>query len=362
MKKIIMIISILLLLSGCYDHKELNDLAVISAININKNNNNYALTLQIINPQKKESESQNKSEFIIYKSTGNNINIAFNNIINKISKKLYEPQIQLLLLDENICKNNLKEVLDYFIRNNESRNEFYVLISKNKNNILENYFSKDIIDTLKTNNNYTGTASLTTLNDLIDTYQNKDKEIVLPILENNQNEISIKYSGIFKNNRLIDYLSQEETITYNLMMNNINNTLITINNNNKYIINELIKPKSNIKLSLKKNKIIINIKATAITRENNYNNNLNRKDNINIIEKKLNNKIKKQIKNFIYKTNKKYKTDIYGFKDLIHKNNLNYYKKNIKNNTNYLNNINIEVKSKITIVNDENLLGGINNE
>lgn len=368
MKKIIILISLLFTLSGCYDHKELNELAVISGIDINKEKDEYNITIQVINQKNKNDKSEeNKSEFVIYKGTGKSLNMAIKDIINKAPQKLYEPQIQVLLVNENICKENIKDVIDFFIRNNEARNEFYVLISKNnKTSILEKIYSKKIINILKSNNNYSGIAPLITLNDLIKTYQNKNIEVTLPIIEkinNNTNEIKITSLGIFKNNKLISYLNEQDATVFNLIMNNINNTIITTNyNNSKYVINELIKPKSKIKFNIRNNKIIINLKATAIIRENNNKIKLEKKDNINKLENDLNKNIEKLIKQSISKTLKKYNSDIYGFKDLIYKNNKKYYKNNIENNKNYLNNINIKINSQISIVNDGNLLGGIDNE
>lgn len=363
MKKIIIVTSILLILTGCYDRTELNDLAIVSGIDISKNKNNYNITMQIINTSKNNKENQN---YKIYEGTGKSINDAINNIINKAPKKLYESQIQILILDENTAKENLKEVLDYFIRNNETRDEFFVLISKNnKTNtpIIKTHYSQDIINTLKSNKKNSGIVSLTTLNELIKKYQNKKVEITLPIIEqtNNNQEINITSTAIFKNNKLIGNINEKESIILNIITNNIENTSITIQDKaSKYITTQLIKPKT--KIYIKNNKINIKITGTALIRENNYKLNLEDKDNINIIQKKLNKNINQEIKKTIKKINKKYNTDIYELKDIIYKHNNKYYKKYIEKNNNYLNNIDISINSKIKLINDNNILGGTNNE
>ena len=370
MKRIIIIISILFFITGCYNQEELNDLAIISAIDISKSKKNYNITLQIINSSKKDTnKSINNTEFIIYEGTGKSINGAVENISNKIPQKLYESQIQILTIDENIAKNNIKEVLDFFIRNNNTQNEFYVLISKREKNnlsIINKFYSKDIINTLKISNKYSGISPLITLNDLIEKYQNKNTEIILPIAESNKEndkEINIKSSAIFKNNKLINTLNKNDTIIYNLITNKINNNLNTTKcNNNKYIINQLIKPKAKWKLNKKTKKIEITITGTALIRENNCNLKLNSKDNIPKIEKKLNSNIKKLTKHSINKIIKTYNSDIYGFKDYIYRHHPKYYEKNIRNKTNYLKSIKISIDSKIKIISDKNLLGELKNE
>ena len=51
MKKILIIILTLLLCTGCYDYKEINDLAIISAIGVDYENDEYVITLEILNDQ-----------------------------------------------------------------------------------------------------------------------------------------------------------------------------------------------------------------------------------------------------------------------------------------------------------------------
>ena len=45
MKKILIIILTLLLCTGCFDYKEINDLAIINAIGVDYENDEYVITL-----------------------------------------------------------------------------------------------------------------------------------------------------------------------------------------------------------------------------------------------------------------------------------------------------------------------------
>ena len=73
--KFFIILLLSLLISGCYDYREINDLAIVSAIGIDKNENEYKVIAQIVNTQK----SQNKnSDFIIYSSDDKSIQTAYN--------------------------------------------------------------------------------------------------------------------------------------------------------------------------------------------------------------------------------------------------------------------------------------------
>lgn len=71
MKKFVLIIItlfILLISSGCYNYKEINDMAIVSSIGIDKDNKNdkYIVSAQIMNSKESE-DSEDSSNYCIYK-------------------------------------------------------------------------------------------------------------------------------------------------------------------------------------------------------------------------------------------------------------------------------------------------------
>ena len=56
MKKLLILLIIPFILSGCYDYNELNDLAIISGIGIDYENEEYIVTYEILST-KKEGET-----------------------------------------------------------------------------------------------------------------------------------------------------------------------------------------------------------------------------------------------------------------------------------------------------------------
>lgn len=384
MKKLLLIIPLLFLLTGCYNYRELNDLAIVTAASISKSDSEYKLTVQVVNPKKEQdTSSSNEPDFITYESKGKSIEEAFRLIVKESPKKMYGTQMQILILDESIAKDNLEDILDYLARDPEIRNEFYVLIGKDEDILeiltpLDNISSQNIMDSLEANNKYLGYSNLVTFNDLLSNFQNNKIEIALPsiellgdknegdeedTLESTKSEASIVLSniGVFKNNKLVGYLTEEESLAYNIIMDNITNTIITTNySNNKYIVNEIIESSTKTEAKPEDNKINIKIEGKAAISEVNYDIDLTKEKNVKKIEKDLNNKIEKFIKKSIKDINDKYDSDIYGFKDLYYKTDAKYYK-TIKDkwDSEIFNNIKINVTSKIEIVEQGNLLGGL---
>ena len=384
MKRFIICILILFCLTGCYNYRELNDLAIVSGISIAKVNDGYELTVEVVNTKKEtDAASARETDFVIYKNVSNSLQEGFRRLINEAPMKMYGAQIELLILDESLAKEDLKNIMDFLGRDPEVRSEFYVIVSKS-NNILEittplvNINSKNIIQSLEANNNYLGSANLVTFHDMIGIYLNDKIDLALPSIEmigntnegdendnlENTNSKTFNLLGnisVFKDNKLVGYLTEEESKVFNLVNGNIKTTLVKNEfSNNEYVINEMVGIKCNTDVIPKKNAVKIEVTGKAAISEANYSGDLESDKTINKIEDKLNEYTEKIVEKLIKQTIDKYDSDIYGFEDMFYKKDAKYYKKNIKDNWKKLfHNLNIEVKSKIEIFEKGNLNGGL---
>lgn len=122
MKKLLLILITLTFLTGCYNYRELNDLAIVTAISISKEKDNYNIAVQVVNPKKdQDTSSSNEPDFIVYKSKGETLQAAFESLVKESPKRMYKTQMQILIIDEKMAKNNIKEVFEYLARNPEIR-------------------------------------------------------------------------------------------------------------------------------------------------------------------------------------------------------------------------------------------------
>lgn len=386
MKKIILLLLPILFLTGCQNYRELNDLAIATAIEVDKIDNEFHLLVQVANPKNQnDASSANQPQFVTYESKGNTLQEAFRNIVKESSRKIYGMHVQLLVITENIAKEDLQSMLDFFFRNVEIRKEFYVILdtTKDDNKLLKvltpvtNLSSQSIMETLETNNKFLGISNLVTFNDLMDTFLDDNKELVLPTIymegnyEEGKNEEILKETdtetkiflgnmAIFKDEKLLGYLTKEESITVNLLKNEIKDALITYEcSKDKYTTSEITLDKTEIKIDLKTLKININIKGTGTLSEYQCEKDLTKEKEIKKINKELNNYIEKTVKQSINSINKKYNSDIYNLKDMIYKQDTKYYNK-IKDNyyEEIFNKLTFEVKSNFELQGKGNILGG----
>lgn len=387
MKKIIILLIILLpLLAGCYNYRELNDLSIVTAMSIEKNNDLYKVTVQVVNPKKETDTSKgNQPSFITYNTTSQSIQKALREMIKESPNKMYAAHVELLIIDEELAKEGISPILDFLIRDPELRDEFYVLISQDKNILetitpLDNLTSESITKSIKNLNKYLGITSITTYSDLIDAYLDDNKQISLPSIKlegnltegndkedlektNTEAKLVLSNMAVFKKDKLIGYLDEYQSIAYNFIKDNITNTLIKSTYDDGFIIHEIISSKTKIEVNPKENKVKIKLSGTSSISEVYTKKNLTEYKNIQKIEKIMNNNIEKLIENSFYNIVKKYNTDIFNFKDLYYKKDVNYFNK-IKDEyeKNILPNIKLEVKATYTIREKGNLTGGIYNE
>ena len=338
----------ILFLMGCYNYKELNDLAIVSGMEISYDGNNFDVMLEIVNPKKKYDDDK---DFIIYHNSGSSIQGAINKISLEVSKELYLNHLNLLIIDESAAGKKLSSVLDYLGRDYDIRGEFYVLIGKSKSFILENISSDDILGNLKSNSNYLGYTNKITYHDFIDCYLNPYREITSGSIEYNNDNIKIGI-GIFKNNTFIRYLDENDALVYNLINGNIDNFFVDVMyQKHEYVVNEILH--ENTSLSVAKNKITINIDGNALMVENVTSFDLNNMHVFDDLERDMNQTLEKMVMDSVLKIINEYNIDIYGFKNLLYKKYPNI------NNDSFLDDIEIDVKANVKLSGKGNLNGGL---
>lgn len=382
MYKKILLLLIIFTLTGCYDHKELNEIAILTATEINKQNNEYIIKAQVVNPQSKDTVNV-QAPFIIYEGKGKTIQEAYRQIKLQSSRFLYPNHLQIIVIDEDLAKEDISQIVDFYLRVPHVRTEFSVIIGK-ENDILsittpiDDISATSIVETMETNNKYLGSTNLVTFNEFANMNMNKNLEVILPSIEsvnynkesqtteNTENtEIKSMYKlsnlAVFKDSKLLGYLTEDESITYNVLKNKVKTTLLTYEcEKEKYITVEITKMKSDI--STKNKEINIKLKMSGNINEKMCNISLKEEKNIHKLEKELETYLKNEINKNITNIRNKYNSDIFGFLDLIYKTDYKTYKE-IKDTwyKDTYKNLKINLSLSIDIIGKGNIVEG-NNE
>ena len=129
MKKILLILTIIFFVTGCYDNIELDDLAIVSGVGIDYKDNNFHLTYEILSDVKTEENTALLSYTV--KGSGKTISEAFINTNYKVSKKAYFAHLKVLVLSEEVINGHFDKITDYILRDTNLRSDFKVLVANN---------------------------------------------------------------------------------------------------------------------------------------------------------------------------------------------------------------------------------------
>ncbi len=351
MKKLILII-LLLSLTGCWNYSELNNLAITTGIAIDINENEFEVTILISNSQKQTKASQIAASSAVYSGKGRTIFEAIKDTSMAISKQIYLSHIEVLVLSSEVAKTRTQDVIDFFFRYPQTRNEFYVVIADNcaakeifeVTTPLETFPSQNISKNLEITDKLQGYTYTVTLNEFVKDIMDKGKNPLLPTIsiigdkekgnadkniERNKPEAYLKLGmmAIFNGFSYVKTMDKDESAGINIINNRIETSLLKIPYKNGFVVIELNGCNTKIKF---KNKFEIKVKAVGSIEEINGNINIDKEKEIEVIRELGKNEIKRLITSVLTLSQKE-KIDILGLENIIYRNNYKYWD-TIKNN------------------------------
>lgn len=127
----------LLLLAGCWDRRELNDMSIVLGAAIDKQKGkNVEVTVQVLVPQatggsqKSGMGGGSGTQVLIRSAVGRNMADAMSKVQIKFPRKLFWGQCKAYIFSEQVAKEGLHEEIDFLIRHPEARVRSHLFVSK----------------------------------------------------------------------------------------------------------------------------------------------------------------------------------------------------------------------------------------
>ncbi len=350
--KVVIILCLLVLLTSCNGKRELNELGIVLAMGIDRKDNQYLISLQLVNPSSIASQGNtgNRSPATVYTTSGKTIFEAVRRLTKETPRKNYFAHLRILILSEDLARQQgIGSVLDLMVRDPEFRKDFYVLISKgtSASSILsvltpiEKIPANKLFNSLETSEKVWAPSKAFTLDELIVTIARIGKEAALSGVQikgeaqggqspENVSKIvpnaklSITNVAAFKEDKLIGWLNEKESKGYNYITDNIHSSIGSVpcpSNKQKKIDIEVVRSKTKTKARIDKNGIPIidvTIESESNVGEVECPADLLNPRTIQILEQSSNNHIKKLMEAALKKA-QEMKSDMFGFGDLIYR-------------------------------------------
>ncbi|WP_240666693.1 Ger(x)C family spore germination protein [Longirhabdus pacifica] len=370
MRKICFSLFILLLLTGCWDRNEVNDIAIVAATGFDMEDSEdqkYRVSFQIPLPGELAGRigqgSGDAKAYYVDSEAGNILIDIDDTIQSRISRKLTFSHRRVILIGEKLAKDGIGVIFDPLARIPQNRMSANIVVVTGKAysylNIdpsFESFSGETMRELAQSQNVYTQT-----LKDAVMSINHPGIEAAIPMMTlktiegAGEDKVEIELNGYaqFKEDKLVGTYEGDAAQGLLWLKKNIfpNNTTFAIEDNLYVVVNNQ-KANTTIHPTFTDEGIDINVKLSVESSvvENTSLRNLFDKHNLELLETKLKTQIEKQINQTIASMQEK-GTDTIGVGVILHrKHHLLWNEKYKYNWSEYFSNatFNIELDTKIT--------------
>ncbi|MCY9664146.1 Ger(x)C family spore germination protein [Paenibacillus alginolyticus] len=333
-------------LSGCWDRHELNDLAITVGVGFDKSGKEYLVTTQIVNPNEVASKkgSGYSTPITTFSASGVSVLEAARKLTTLTPRKIFASHLRILVISEELAREGVSKVLDGLSRDHEVRSDFYIIVAKGTTAAkvlqiltpIERIPANKMFKTLETSEKAWAPTVSVQLDRFIRNLSKPTRDSVLTgirlngdlekgksksVLSETKPSTYLEYSGIalFKKDKLVDWLNAEESKGYNYIMGNVKSTMghVTCPKGGT-ITFEIIRAKTKMKGHVVNGKPEINIQVFLEENVSEVQCQIDLLDpnTVSELERIVETKLKQVMFSTIKKA-KQNKADIFGFGDAI---------------------------------------------
>ncbi|MFC5651927.1 Ger(x)C family spore germination protein [Paenibacillus solisilvae] len=349
------ILCILILLSlffsGCWNRRELNEIAIAVAIGIDKaGDDQYRLSVQVVDPgQVAHSVGGVGDQAVVtlYTISGKTIFEALRKMTTISPRRIFLSHLHVLVIGEEMAREGIAKPLDFISRNNEVRTDFFIIAAKgttaeNVLNVLtpiEKIPSNYMFSSLERSEKEWAPTATITLDELLANLMTKGRHPVLTAVEvignpesgtDNSNVEKIKpptmlkYSelGVFKKDRLIGWLSEEKSKGYSYIRDRVVSTIGIVRcPGGGSASMEVVDVDTKVKGRVENGKpaIDVNIRIEQRVGEFTCTMDLTKPETIQKLNKLSNKRVEEVVRSSVNTVQRTFKVDIFGFGDAVHR-------------------------------------------
>lgn len=356
---LIYIITVNLVLISCQGGHRIQDLAMVTAIGIDKEDDQMIITCEIANPGAGNSEVDGGSSAsigtIFAQGVGNTSSEAIRRMTLYLDKKLFFSHATIFILGEDFAKDGITGSLDLFLRNYQFRENMYIIIAKECKAYeimgvrggLSESVGKYLVDILDNFGDNGRSINISIYEYYRYYYDIANHPVIGAVKIENQREIQNKEGkgmdtkkvlnvgggSALKGDRLLGYFTEDEMIGFNFIVGDTKGGLITFKTpggleegkditgtEGQYTSIEILKSKTKnlIKIIDEKIHLDINIKLKVALREEEKAVNLKEIGIMNIIEKACSKEVERIISKTLNKGQKEFKNDNFSIGVAVH--------------------------------------------
>ena len=375
-KKAVFIVLVLLtaaMLCGCWSYRGVNEMTIIAGMAIDRDpqTGEIKLTFEAIDTNVPIKDQGIKH--ILIEAEGKTIFDAARNAKKRSINKLYFGHMQVIIISEEITRSeNISEFLDWYLRDQECRETMYIVISQEKTagellNVqsIENpIISFDIQKIVENDHKNTLSIPYVELYNVFNITKAEGVSLTLPVfhIADNNGKPAVEANGaaIYKGEKMVGTLTPEESKYYLFTIGKVEGGVLNFSSKAEGGVDtalEISRNQTDRSFTYENGEFKILIRTDTDVFLNGYKHSTNDIDpkEIPALETAAQNSLKQSIQEVIKKVQAEYASDIFGFGDMIHKQDFGLWNKFKDNWEETFAKLEVDVECKINIVNTASL-------
>lgn len=352
MRKMIRVTLLIILLvsitTGCWNRRELNQLSFVMALGIDKHDNQIELSAQVANVGEigMGPSTEGGTSVSNFHVVSPNIYEGLRKMTSLAPRELYLSHLRMLVISEELAREGVRDVLDFFMRNEQMRPDYFVAIAKDvqAKEVLstltptEKIPANKLYSSLKTSQNLWAPTLAVHVDEFVANLVALGKEPVLTGLKSNgpiavpNKENKLKMSdapvgliftqiGVFRGDRLVGWLNEQESKGYNYISGNVKSTVghVPLPGGGEAAIH-ILRTKSKVTAIMKEGKPVftVNLQLEGDVGEVEGSIDLTKSESIYRLEQAMEKKLKEGMEVAVSKA-QKLESDIFGFGEVLHR-------------------------------------------
>lgn len=330
------ILSLIVLLTGCWNNRPLKTLSIVSAVGIDLAGDGVEVSLQLIKASamgttEAQAVSPEKAVLTVQLAGTTQHYDARNLFSTVLPKQGYFNHILLFVISEELAKKGVADILEFQDRDHEYDVNELLVISKGVKASTVIYTeseadkipAKHIADTIR-NTVATAQNCETDVYDFLAKINTEGQEATAGVFQfregsdhSNLMQMDVRGTAAFKGDKLVGWLDPEETQGLNIIENKAEGAVFDIHNplaEGKFYNWEFVSNTTSVEAVIKDGKPSINVKAEPVGTINYVNGEFPvNVSTVKTMTEAAGERIKKIIENTVHKAQHEFKSDIFGF-------------------------------------------------
>jgi len=322
---------ILFVLTSCWNYREVNEMAIIIGAAVDKGvENQYMLTVELLDVS---GGAQTELSTRILSVEGETVFDAARKLISVEGKRGYWGHTRVLIVNEEIAREDITEAVSFFHQDAEARGDLYVIVSRgysareimNSGIPYGEVLSESLAQGLE-NSKFVSEIPETRLYTLSQDLKSSKVSPVLPavtLLSIDDKKVPVlRGAAVFQKSRMVGFLDEEETKAMLFLKNEIEGGVLVTKAGKTRVSLEIKDNNTKIKVKTEGDRLIIDItvQTKAIIDEVIGNLEFSDIEMLDEIKRLSEEQLKSKLEKIIDKA-RYYRTDIFGFGQKIYEDN-----------------------------------------